>query len=206
MKRDAEARVAELYGNVIVITSVCPGLTQGSVAAILAAKHLATHREVRMRPMVIAALALALSGAASAGARDEAKVVMADNPNMLKLQNEWGFADAIVVGNTVYLSGVVASVKEGDANLEAAYTRAFDRLAAILAKAGASWDDVVDITSYHTDVVAQMPAISAVKNRYVHAPFPAWTAVQVVRLIPDKGITEIKLVAKLPARVQTLRQ
>ena len=159
-----------------------------------------------MRPMVIAVLALILSGAASAGARDQAKVVMSDNPNMLKLQNEWGFADAIVVGDTVYLSGVVAAAKDGDANLEAAYTRAFDRLAAILAKAGASWDDVVDITSYHTDVVAQMPAISAVKNRYVHAPFPAWTAVQVVRLIPDKGITEIKLVAKLPARVQTLRQ
>jgi enamine deaminase RidA (YjgF/YER057c/UK114 family) len=45
-----------------------------------------------------------------------------------------------------------------------------------------------------------MPAIVAVKNRYVKAPFPAWTAVGVSRLIPARGITEIKLVAKLNAR------
>jgi enamine deaminase RidA (YjgF/YER057c/UK114 family) len=159
-----------------------------------------------MRPIVIAALTLILSAAASAGARDEAKVIMPDNPNALKTRENWGFSDAIIVGDTVYLSGVVATTKDGDANLEAAYTRAFDRITAILAKAGVSWDDVVDITSYHTNVVTQMPAISAVKNHFVRAPFPAWTAIQVVRLIPDKGITEIKLVAKLPARVHPLGQ
>ncbi len=155
-----------------------------------------------MKRIMVSALALILSGAAEAGTRDDAKVVMSDNPSLLKIENGWGFSDAIVAGDTVYLSGVVAATKDGDANLEAAYTRAFDRLAAILAKAGASWDDVVEITSYHTDVVAQMPAIAAVKKRYVRAPFPAWTAVQVVRLIPDNGITEIKLTAKLPPRVQ----
>ena len=41
-----------------------------------------------------------------------------------------------------------------------------------------------------------MPAIVAVKNKFVHAPPPAWTAIQVVRLIPDNGITEIKIVAR----------
>ena len=96
--------------------------------------------------------------------------------------------------------------KDGDVNLEAAYTRAFDRLTAILKKAGVSWDDVVDITTFHTDLKTQMPAIVAVKNKYVRAPFPAWTAVQVVRLIPDNGITEIKLVAKLGMGLQPLHQ
>jgi hypothetical protein len=42
-----------------------------------------------------------------------------------------------------------------------------------------------------------MPAIVAVKNNYVKPPFPAWTAIQVSRLIPTNGITEIKIVAKL---------
>lgn len=159
-----------------------------------------------MKRIVFGFLALILSGAANAGARDDGKVVMPDNPEALKARATWGYSDAIVIGDTVYLSGVVAGTKDGDANLEAAYTRAFDKLGAILAKAGASWDDVVEITSYHTDVKTQMPVITIVKNRYVRAPFPAWTAVQVVRLIPDKGITEIKLVAKLPARVHQLRQ
>jgi enamine deaminase RidA (YjgF/YER057c/UK114 family) len=51
-----------------------------------------------------------------------------------------------------------------------------------------------------------MPAITAVKNRYIRAPFPAWTAIGVSRLIPDKGLTEIKMVAKLPARMMPVRQ
>ena len=41
----------------------------------------------------------------------------------------------------------------------------------------------------------QMPAIVAVKNRYVRPPFPAWTAVGVTRLIPGSGITEIRVIA-----------
>lgn len=156
---------------------------------------------------IVAALVSAMSCAILfapvwAGARDDSKVVMPDNPDALKLRNDWGFSDAIVTGDTVYVSGVVAGMKDANDTLEAAYTRAFDRLASILAKAGASWDDVVEITSYHTDVAVQMPVITAVKNKYVRAPFPAWTAVQVVRLIPERGITEIKLVAKLPSKAK----
>jgi enamine deaminase RidA (YjgF/YER057c/UK114 family) len=151
-------------------------------------------------------IAASLTSAAFAGARQDAKVIMPSDPNALKIWESWGFCDAIVVDNTVYLSGVVAAPKDGDANLEAAYTRAFERIGDILKKAGASWDDVVDITSFHTDLTTQMPAITAVKNRYIHAPFPAWTAIGVSRLIPDKGITEIKMVAKLPARMMPLRQ
>lgn len=151
-----------------------------------------------MKAIVIAAAAAMtmIPVGAMGGARDDSKVVMSDNAGLLKIENEWGFSDAIVVDNTIYLSGVVAGVKDGDTDLTAAYLRAFERLGVILKKAGASWDDVVEITSYHTDVKAQMPAIVAAKNKYVRAPFPAWTAVQVVRLIPDNGITEIKLIAK----------
>jgi enamine deaminase RidA (YjgF/YER057c/UK114 family) len=152
------------------------------------------------------AVAAALTSGAVAGARQEAKVVMPTDPGQLKVWESWGFCDAIVVGDTVYLSGVVASTKDGDANLEAAYTRAFDRIGETLKQAGASWDDVVDITSFHTDLTTQMPAITAVKNRYIRAPFPAWTAIGVSRLIPDKGLTEIKIVAKLPARIIPLKQ
>lgn len=153
----------------------------------------------------VLAASLIVCGAALGGARDNAKVLMPTDPNQAKIWNEWGFADAIISGDTVYLSGVVVGTKEGDTNLEDAYTRAFDRMGKILARAGVSWDDVVEITSYHTDLKTQMPAIIAVKNRYVRAPFPAWTAVQVVRLIPERGITEIKLVAKVPAHAMPAR-
>ena len=132
------------------------------------------------------------------GARGRATVIMSEDASDRRFQEQWGYADAIVAGDTIYLSGIVASQREGE-TLEAAYERAYDRIGAILRRAGASWDDVVDITTYHTDVTAQMPAIVAVQRRHIRPPFPAWTAIDVDRLIPDRGITEIKIVARRPA-------
>ena len=140
---------------------------------------------------------LLLISFAHAGARQEAKVVMGPDPEEAKFQAEWGYASAIRVGDTIYLSGVVAGVRNGETDLTLGYDRAFKRIGETLKSAGASWDDVVDITTFHTDLTTQMPAIVAVKNRYIKTPFPAWTAIQVARLIPANGITEIKIVAKV---------
>jgi hypothetical protein len=42
---------------------------------------------------------------AFAGARQEAKVLMASDPASLKFQQDWGFSDAVVTGDTIFLSG-----------------------------------------------------------------------------------------------------
>ncbi len=143
---------------------------------------------------------LALPAAAQGGTRQDSRVILSDDPGLKRIQQEWGFADAVVAGDTVYMSGVVASVRRGETDLKLAYERAFREMGAILTRSGASWDDVVDITSFHTDLTTQMPAIVAVKNKYLRSPPPAWTAIEVARLIPDAGITEIKIVAKLQQR------
>lgn len=155
------------------------------------------------KEMFMSALVAALALAAvpvSAGARQEATVLMPEHPELRRFSEEWGYSDAIVAGDTVYLSGMVAGLRPGETDLQAAYARTFDHIGGVLARAGVTWDDVVDITSYHTDLTTQMPAIVAVKNRYVKAPFPTWTAIEVARLIPDRGITEIKIIAKLPKK------
>ncbi len=153
---------------------------------------------MRLIPALL--LAATLAAPAVAGTRQQATVVMPENPAARQMLEAWGFSDAIVAGDTVYLSGIVVGLGPKEVDLEAAYGRAFEQIGGILKRAGASWDDVVDISSFHTDLTSQMPAIVAVKNRYVKPPFPAWTAVGVTRLIPDRGLTEIKIVAKLPAR------
>ena len=127
---------------------------------------------------VIAALfvsALLLPATAHAGARQQATILLSDDPGLRKYEDEWGFADAVVSGDTIYLSGVVAGLRRGETDLELPYERAFQAIGKTLERAGASWDDVVDILSFHTDLTTQMPAIVAVKNKYVKAPPPAWT-------------------------------
>jgi enamine deaminase RidA (YjgF/YER057c/UK114 family) len=134
------------------------------------------------------------------GARQDATVIMPERENVRKLHEQWGFAEAVVAGDTVYLSGVVTRLKAGESDMEAAYERTFATIGDVLTRAGVSWDDVVELTSYHTDVVGQADAIIKVKNRHVRPPLPAWTAIEVRRLIPDDGITEIRVIAKTGVR------
>lgn len=143
----------------------------------------------------LAATALACLPLAAQAQRSAMTVIMPEHPGAKAVQEDWGYAEAVVAGNTIYLSGVVVGLHPGETDLEAAFDRAFRRIEATLKRAGASWDDVVDITSFHTDILPQIEAMKRVKSRYVRAPYPAWTAIDVDRLLPDTGLTEIKIVA-----------
>jgi enamine deaminase RidA (YjgF/YER057c/UK114 family) len=129
------------------------------------------------------------------GSRERAQTILSENEDSRRNEEEWGYSDAIAVGDTIYVSGVVAGLRPGEKDLEPAYERAFDEIGRRLARLGSSWGDVVEINSFHTDVVTQLPAMVAVKRRYVGPPYPAWTAIGVSRLIPGSGLTEIRVTA-----------
>lgn len=109
------------------------------------------------------------------------------------------YAPAVKAGDFLFLSGVVASEREGKTE-EEIYTRAFETMENILAEGGATWEDVVEIQTFHTDLPAQFPVFAAVKDRYIKEPYPAWTAIDIDRLFPDNGVVEIKLTAYLGSK------
>jgi enamine deaminase RidA (YjgF/YER057c/UK114 family) len=125
-------------------------------------------------------------------------VVMPTAVENRRFFTEWGFAEAVIDGDRIWLSGVVAGLRRGEtlADQEAAYDRAFKMLGDVLARSGSSFDGVVEMTTFHTDLPAQMDAFVKVKHRYIREPFPAWTAIDIDRLVPDDGLVEIKLVAR----------
>jgi enamine deaminase RidA (YjgF/YER057c/UK114 family) len=114
-----------------------------------------------------------------------------------EFHESWGFAQAVIAGDTIYLSGIVADRREDEQSFEPAYERVYAQVASILKRAGASWDDVIDLSSFHTDVEAQIRDLVAVHKRHVKAPYPAWTAIGVAKILGG-GVTEIKVVAKRP--------
>lgn len=148
-----------------------------------------------MHRLTIATLALSAALAAPAAARDPAQVLMPP-AGRDAAHKQWGFAEAVMHGDTIYLSGVVAGLWGDTTDPSVAYDRAFAQIADILKRAGSSWDDVLEMTTYHTDIPSQLDAFVAVKARYVTAPYPAWTAIDVDRLVPDKGLVEIRVIAK----------
>ncbi|WP_162888012.1 Rid family hydrolase [Sphingomonas mesophila] len=131
------------------------------------------------------------------GARQQALVVMPENARQRQFQQTWGYADAVVSNGVVYMSGVPVFHAPGESDMDKAFTRAFETMGKTLARAGASWDDVVEVRSVHTDPAAQIEAMVRVKNRFMTGKAPAWTAVGTNGLLQPGGIAEITLVAHL---------
>lgn len=110
------------------------------------------------------------------------------------------YAPAVRVGNTLYVSGQIgrdASMRLVEGR-EAQMVQAFENLKAVLAAAGGSLRDVVDLTTFHTDM-RDLPLFMRVRDRYLDSdPLPAWTAVGAHMLGGEAGyIVEIKAVAVL---------
>lgn len=148
--------------------------------------------------MSIAAAAAMQSAAEAPFARQAGNVVVPVQADNRKELEEWGYADAVIDGDRIWLSGVVAGLRPDEtmADQEAVYERAFRKLEDVLKRAGSSFDGVVEITTFHTDLPAQIEAFKKVKHRYIRGPYPAWTAIDIDRLVPDRGLVEIKLVAR----------
>lgn len=159
----------------------------------------------RLIPAALLALAALPAAPALAAPATPKQTVMPEKPEARAFQEQFGFSDAVVHGDTVYLSGVVAGAPPAGADPVEHYARTFERIGAILARAGSSWDDVLDITTFHTDIDASLTPLAAAKNRYVKAPFPTWTAIGVRRLYEPTAVVEIKVVARLTAKAKGKR-
>lgn len=82
---------------------------------------------------------------------------------------------------------------------EAQFTQAFENVAKVLSAAGATFDDVVDMVTYHTDM-RELQLFSEVKDRFFTNPerLPTWTALGVAALAMPGLFAEIKCTALLP--------
>lgn len=119
--------------------------------------------------------------------------------NRHALYETHGYSAAVRGGDLLFVSGQVGSLVDGSPEID--FRRqvelAFTNLEAVLAAAGAGFDDIVDVTTFHTDPENQFEVIMDVKNRiFPTAPFPTWTAVGVNWLAGFDF--EIKVVARIP--------
>ena len=115
------------------------------------------------------------------------------------LYEEHGYSDAIRSGDLLFVSGQVGSRADGtpEPDFDAQVRLAFENLRATLAAAGCTFDDLVDVTTFHTDPQNQFPTIMAVKQAiFPQPPYPNWTAVGVTWLAGFDF--EIKVIARIP--------
>ena len=106
------------------------------------------------------------------------------------------FSQAVKVGNTIWVSGQVGMDKDRKVaeGVKEQARIAFENLQAVLSEAGATMDDIVELTTYHTSM-EEMPAFGRVKSQFIKKDFPAWSAIGVKELIQPDLLLEIKAVA-----------
>ncbi|MBV7406282.1 RidA family protein [Enterobacter sp. ENT03] len=115
------------------------------------------------------------------------------------LYEQHGYSAAIRSGDLLFVSGQVGSREDGtpEPDFAAQVRLAFANLQDTLAAAGCGLDDLIDVTTFHTDPENQFATIMAVKQEiFPQAPYPNWTAVGVNWLAGFDF--EIKVIARIP--------
>ncbi len=119
--------------------------------------------------------------------------------NRHALYEKHGYSAAIRSGDLLFVSGQVGSLADGSAekDFRKQVEQAFTNLKAVLAAAGCTLDDIVDVTTFHTDPEAQLETVMDVRKAFIgEPPYPNWTAVGVTWLAGFDF--EIKVIARIP--------
>ncbi|ABW65990.1 RidA family protein [Desulfosudis oleivorans] len=106
------------------------------------------------------------------------------------------FSQAVKSGNTIYVSGQVGvdeNFKPGS-GIEEQANLAFLNLQHVLAEAGATLEDIVELVTYHTSM-KDILGFSKVKAKFIPKDYPAWTAVGVTELVLPDLLVEIRATA-----------
>lgn len=119
--------------------------------------------------------------------------------NRHALYEEHGYSAAIRSDDLLFVSGQVGSREDGspEPDFASQVRLAFSNLQATLAAAGCTFEDIVDVTTFHTDPENQFGTIMQVKSEvFSQKPYPNWTAIGVNWLAGFDF--EIKVIARIP--------
>lgn len=120
-------------------------------------------------------------------------------PGRQALYEKYRYSPAVRMDDFLFVSGQVGSLEDGspEPDLEKQVRLALANLNAILAAAGGSFADVVDVTVFVIDPETRFEKIWSVVLEYWGAPpYPTATAIGVTWLAGFQF--EIKVIAKIP--------
>lgn len=141
-----------------------------------------------MPPLTIGLCALLLAGCATSNKPVQKNCYHVNEA----MERDIGYCSAVRVGNTLYISGVVAS---GEASK--ATKQVYQQLGKVLNAHGMNFSHVVKENVYARDLDAFI-ATQAERKAFYGNDFPAATWVQVERLYFPQFVLEVELIAMLP--------
>src|SRR5215472_4382113 len=120
--------------------------------------------------------------------------------DMKNIHERFRYSPGVKAGPFLYIAGQIGrdenlNVVEGK---EAQFIEAFENVKKVLTAAGVTFDDVVEMVTYHTDI-GDLPLFMEVKDRYVTNldRLPTWTGIGTTALAMPGLLVEIKCTALL---------
>jgi len=123
------------------------------------------------------------------------------NPQTLSTPTGYSHVAEISSGRTIYIAGQVAFDKAGSlvgkGDFAAQTTQVFENLKSALAAVGATFDNVVKVNTYVTDM-SQLQTLRELRGKYYGKNAPASTLVEIGRLAHPDLMIEIEAIAVVP--------
>jgi len=123
------------------------------------------------------------------------------NPPTLSAPTGYSHVAEVSGGRTIYIAGQVAFDNSGKVvgkgDFAAQATQVFENLKLALAAGGATFENVVKVTTYVTDM-SHLPTLREIRVRYYGDFAPASTLVEIGRLANPDLMIEIEAVAVVP--------
>jgi reactive intermediate/imine deaminase len=123
------------------------------------------------------------------------------NPPTLSAPTGYTHVVEVLRGKTIYISGQVALDKSGNVvgkgDFAAQTTQVFENLKAALAAGGATFDNVVKVTMFVTDM-SHIAILRTIRLQYYGKNAPASTLVQIGKLAHEDFMIEIEATAIVP--------
>jgi len=152
------------------------------------------------------ALALALLAGPSFAA-DTPASTQHINPSTLSATHGYTHVISVYGGRTIYIAGQVPldqhGMLVGAGDFAAQVRQTFENLKAALAASGAGFSDVVQMTTYVTDM-SQIDTYRKIRDEYMHDPLPTASLVEVKGLFRKDVMLEVSAVAVMPVAPHNL--
>jgi len=111
-----------------------------------------------------------------------------------------GYLPGLQVGGFLFIAGQVG--RTADMRIvtdpKAQFELCFENLRVVLIEAGCSFDDIVDVTTYHVDMPKHFAVFREVKSRLLPGGMVPWTAIGVSALADPAFLLEVKATACVP--------
>lgn len=107
------------------------------------------------------------------------------------------FSAATRIGDLVLCSGQIGTGADGTVPDDPTedFRNAWRKVGEVLDAAGLSYGDIAEMTTFHVGLQEHLGTFLTVRDEFLTAPWPAWTAIGVAELAAPGARVEIKVTA-----------